>query len=138
MAPYNVHLAQELKPTDHPMRFRFDKWACHRLLKDGDFAKKNLFRWSSFWACRECKQAQLAPLGHQKHAYMHWKSNASGFWFRGIFWVFVQSKFIKNWKMRMLATFDFNIRATKPYLQLVSCFWWSHYQSVIHLGAAIW
>ena len=31
MTPYKVQLVQELKPTDHPMRFRFAKWACDRL-----------------------------------------------------------------------------------------------------------
>ena len=28
ITPYKVQLVQELKPTDHPMRFRFAKWAC--------------------------------------------------------------------------------------------------------------
>ena len=27
MMPYKVQLVQELKPFDHPMRFRFAKWA---------------------------------------------------------------------------------------------------------------
>ena len=38
MTPYKVQLVQELKPIDHPMRFRFAKWACDRLT-DADFAK---------------------------------------------------------------------------------------------------
>ena len=28
MAPYKVVLIPELKPIDHPMRFRFAKWVC--------------------------------------------------------------------------------------------------------------
>ena len=45
MTPYKVQLVQQLKPNDHPMRFRFAKWACDRLREDADFAKKNhLFR----------------------------------------------------------------------------------------------
>ena len=31
---------QELKPIGHPMRFCFAKWACERLVEDGDFGKK--------------------------------------------------------------------------------------------------
>ena len=40
MAPYKVQLVQQLKPIDHPMRFRFTKWACDRLTEDADFDKK--------------------------------------------------------------------------------------------------
>ena len=42
MTPYaKVHFFQELKPIDHPMRFRFAKWAGDRL---ADFnKKKNIF-----------------------------------------------------------------------------------------------
>ena len=38
MTPYKVQMVQELKPIDHPMRFR-----CDRLTEDGDFGKKNIF-----------------------------------------------------------------------------------------------
>ena len=55
MMPHKIQLVQELKPIDHPMRFRFAKWACDRLGK-----KNYLFRWSSFWFWRVCKQAQLS------------------------------------------------------------------------------
>ena len=45
MTPYKIQLVHELKPIDHPMRFRFAKWACDRLTEDADFGKKNhLFR----------------------------------------------------------------------------------------------
>ena len=45
MSPYKVQLVQEMKSIDHPMRFRFAKWACDRLTEDADFGKKNnLFR----------------------------------------------------------------------------------------------
>ena len=46
MTPYNVQLVQELKPIDHPKRFRFAKWACDRLTEDADFGtkKKSFFQ----------------------------------------------------------------------------------------------
>ena len=45
MTPYKIKLVQELKPIDHPMPFRFVKWACDRFTEDADFGKKNhLFR----------------------------------------------------------------------------------------------
>ena len=36
----------------------------------------HLFRWSSFWSCRLCKQAKLSHLGHRKAARIHWKADA--------------------------------------------------------------
>ena len=49
MTQYKVQLVKELKPVDHPMRFRFAKWACDQLTEDAVFGKKNLlFRRSSF------------------------------------------------------------------------------------------
>ena len=42
MTPYKVQLVQELKPIDHPMRFRFAKRDCGRFTEDADFGKKNL------------------------------------------------------------------------------------------------
>ena len=42
MKPYKVQLVQELKPIDHPMRFRKAKWTCDRLTKDADFGKKKI------------------------------------------------------------------------------------------------
>ena len=36
----NKQLVQEVKPIDHPMRFRFAKWASDRLTEDADFGKK--------------------------------------------------------------------------------------------------
>ena len=46
MASYKVQLVQELKSIDHPMYFRFAKWACDRPTEDDDFGKKknHLFR----------------------------------------------------------------------------------------------
>ena len=40
MTPYKVQLVQTLKPIDHPMRFRFAKWACDLLTENVDFGKK--------------------------------------------------------------------------------------------------
>ena len=42
MTPYKVQLVQEMKPIDHPMRFRFAKWACDRLTEDTDVGKKKI------------------------------------------------------------------------------------------------
>ena len=39
-------------------------------------AKNHLFRWSSFWFWRVCKQAKLSNLGHRKPAQIHWKADA--------------------------------------------------------------
>ena len=54
------------------------KWACDWLTEDADFGKKksHLFRWSSFWSWRVCKQAKYSHLGHGKPV--------CGFWSRGI------------------------------------------------------
>ena len=40
MTPYKVQLVQYLKSIDHPLRFRFAKWACGRLTEDANFGKK--------------------------------------------------------------------------------------------------
>ena len=59
------------------MCIRFVKWACDRLTEDVDFGKRNhLFRWSSFWFWRVCKQAKLSHLGHRKSARIHLKADA--------------------------------------------------------------
>ena len=62
-------------------------------------AKKNhLFRWSSFWSWRLCKQGKLSHLRHRKPARIHWKADSKqvtvwcGFWSRGI----IGSFFFKN------------------------------------------
>ena len=35
-----------------------------------------LFRWSSFWSWRVCKQVKLSHLGHRNPARIHWKADA--------------------------------------------------------------
>ena len=77
-ALYKLQLVQGLKPIDHPMCFRFAKWACDRLTEDADFGKKiHLLRWRLFWSWQLCKQAKLSHLGHSKIARIHWKADAS-------------------------------------------------------------
>ena len=50
------------------------KWACDQIIENAVFSKKNhLFRWSSFWSWRVCKQAIW---GHRKLARIHWKADA--------------------------------------------------------------
>ena len=39
--------------------------------------KSHLFRWSSFWCWRVCKQAKLSHLGHRKPARILWKADAA-------------------------------------------------------------
>ena len=43
MKPYKVQLVQELKPHDHPMRFRFAQWAEQRLVENEHFYRKIIF-----------------------------------------------------------------------------------------------
>ena len=44
ITPYKVQLVQKLKPIDHPISFRFAKWACDRITVNfADFVKKNHF-----------------------------------------------------------------------------------------------
>lgn len=43
MTPYKVQLVQELKPHDHPQRFRFANWALERLEEDEHFYRKIIF-----------------------------------------------------------------------------------------------
>ena len=43
LMPYKAQLVQELKPVDHPMRFRFAKWVCDRLTKNANLGKKIIF-----------------------------------------------------------------------------------------------
>ena len=40
VTPYKVQLVKELKPIDHPKRFRFAKRECDRLTEDADFWQK--------------------------------------------------------------------------------------------------
>ena len=35
-----------------------------------------IFRWSSFWSWRVCKQAKLSHLGHRQPARIQWKADA--------------------------------------------------------------
>ena len=49
----------------------------NRLTEGADFDKKNhLFRWSSFWSWRLCKQAKFSHLGYRKPARIHWEADA--------------------------------------------------------------
>lgn len=43
MNAYKVQFVQELKPHDHPMRFRFAQWAEGRLIEDEHFYRKIIF-----------------------------------------------------------------------------------------------
>ena len=114
---------------------RFAKWACDRLTEDVDFGKKNhLFRWSSFWSWRLCKQAKLL---HPKRVTV-W----CGFWSRGIIGLFffedeqgvavtvnggryrAMLNEFSSQKFKILATFGFKrtaLHATQPKLHSMFC-----------------
>ena len=86
--PYKVQLVQKLKPIDHPMCFRFAKWACDRLSEDADFGKKNFFSVEAHSnlvnkeSCRiwgtEKTHAYIEKPTHPKRALWRW------FWSSGI------------------------------------------------------
>ena len=123
------------------------KWACDRLTGDADFSKKNyLFRWSSFWYWRACKQPKLCIWSTENpHAYIEKPTHSKRvtvwcrFWSRGIIGPFffeneqredvtvngdryramLNAFCSQKLKRRLLATFGFNttaLRATKPKL----------------------
>ena len=56
MTPYKVQLVQQLKSTNHPMRFRFASLVQFGLEENADFDKKknHIFRCSSFPTRRVC------------------------------------------------------------------------------------
>ena len=68
-------------------------------------AKKiyHLFRWSSLWSWRVCKQAKLSHLGHRKPARVHWKADAAKT-SHCLVWTLVQRHnwtiFLRKWARR--------------------------------------
>jgi len=44
LRPYKIQLVQQIKPHDHPMRFRFAEWAQERLVEDDHFYRKGRSR----------------------------------------------------------------------------------------------
>ena len=130
--------------------------------------KNHIFRWSSFWSWRVCKQEKLSHLGHRKPARnienpMNPKrvSVWCGFWYKGIIGPFFfeneQGEAVaivivifcsQKLKRRILATFGFNrtaLRATQPNLYLMFCSLFlkialsaAELISFGHLGAGIW
>ena len=105
---------------------RFAKWACDRLTEDVDFGKKNhLFRWSSFWSWRLCKQTKFL---HPKRVTV-W----CGFFFedeQGVAVTVNGGRYramlneFSSQKFKILATFGFNrtaLHATQPKLHSMFC-----------------
>ena len=124
-------------------------------------AKKNhLFRWSSFWYWRVCKQAKLSYLGHWKPARIDWKTGAPKTRYKCAIFLRKRARrgrhnqwrslsgYVKSIKRRILAAFGFNrtmLRTTQP--KQHSIFWAlflkiallvAELMSFGHLGAAIW
>ena len=77
MLPYKVQLVQELKPIDHPMRFRFAKWVCDRLTEHADFGKKkSSFQLNIILILADMQTSKIVAFEAQKHARIHWKADA--------------------------------------------------------------
>ena len=92
MTPYKVQLVHELKPIDHPMCFRFAKWACDRLIEDADFGKKITFSDEAhFDLVRYVNKQNCRIWGTENlHAYIEKPTHSKrvtawcGFWSKGI------------------------------------------------------
>ena len=133
-----------------PLRWEVDQRSTYRRCRF--WQKKNyLFRWSSFWSWRVCKQAKLLHLGHREpHAYIETPTHPKqvipccGFWSRGIIEPFffeneqgaavtvngkcyrarLKEFLLTKINRRILATFGFNrtvLRATQPKLHSMFC-----------------
>ena len=72
MMPHKVQLVQELKPIDHPMRFRFANWACDRLTEDTHFGKKkSSFQMKFILNLAGMQRSKIVAFGAQKPARTH-------------------------------------------------------------------
>ena len=74
MTPYKIQLVQEeLKLIDHPMRFRFAKWACDQLIEDADFGTANIFSYEAYFDLGGDvrKHAKLSYSWHRNPSGMH-------------------------------------------------------------------
>ena len=108
-------------------------------------AKKNqIFRWSSFWSCRVCTQANLSHLGHRKSARIHWKTDARKT-SHSLVRILVQRHnwtiFFENEEGETVTVNGDRYRA----MWNDFCFWFlkialsaAELISFVHLGAAIW
>ena len=116
--------------------------------------KNHLFRWSSFWSWRICKQTKLSHLGHRKPACIHWKADTSirshclvrilvqrhnwaiflRKWARGGRCSQWRSlSFHKNWRggywQHLVSTGRRYVPHSQSYCRcFATCFWRSHYQ----------
>jgi len=77
MKPYKVQLVQELKPHDHPMRFRFAQWAEQRLVENEHFYRKIIFFDEAHFHLGGYEQAELSYLGVRESARRHGEADAS-------------------------------------------------------------
>ena len=70
--PYKVQLYQELKLIDHPIRFRFAKWAYDRHTEDADFGKKIIFSGETHFNLGVCVNKQICRIWDTEspHAYI--------------------------------------------------------------------
>ena len=72
-------------------------------LRNRFWKKCHLFKWSSFWSWRVCKQAKLSHLGHRKPAHIHWKDDAPKTC-HCLVWILVQRHnwaiFLRKWTSR--------------------------------------
>ena len=95
--PYKVQLVHELKPIDHPMCFRFAKWACDRLIEDANFGKTIIFSDEAHFDLGGCVNKQNCRIWdtENSHAYIEKPTHPKrvtvwcGFWSRGIIGTFL-------------------------------------------------
>ena len=105
--------------------------ATDQLTEDADLGKKNhLFRWSSFWSWRVCKQPELLHLGHRKSARINWNSNAPKTSHCFLFWIVFQRHncaiFLRKWARE---------RPLQAMAIVIDCY--QHYGATCHTAEAI-
>ena len=98
MTPNKVQLVRELKPIDHPMRFRFAKWTCDRLIEDADFGRSNEvhFDLGGYVNKQNCRiwGAENSHAYIEKPTYPNRVTVWCGFWSRGI----IEPFFFSQWR----------------------------------------
>ena len=67
MTAYKVQLVQQLKPIDHPKRFRIAKWVCDRFTEDANLGKKKTsFQINLIFILADTKTNKIVAFGAQK------------------------------------------------------------------------
>ena len=156
MMLYKVQLVQELKPIDHPMRFRFAKWSCNRLTEEADLGKKIFFSGEAHFDLGGYVNKQNCHIwGTEKpHAYIERHTYPKrvtvwcGFWSRGIngpfffeneqgesitvngdrYQAMLNEFLFTNWQYLVSTGWRFVLHNQSYTRCSASCFWGWHYQ----------